>query len=227
MSMRLRALILLPLLGVAAFALWLAFLRERPALVERSSPSPATARRASQSAGPSADAELAALRLENVRLRAQLAQVQAGNQAQPAAASSAEAAEPPTPEQEMAWLEARAKFYDDILNKQPRNDAWASAMERQTIESHRHLPIAGVSVVKVACRSSACRMDFKYADEDIRTQHLHALGELFPELPIVSYSYPGEPSDHSRAVLFMTTRKDPLPPFDYARFSEEYRTRNN
>lgn len=55
---------------------------------------------------------------------------------------------------------------------------------------------AGVSLVSVACRSTSCR----------------------PEVPRVSYAYPGEPDSHTHAVLFLAAEDHPLPAFDFKTF---------
>jgi hypothetical protein len=206
--------------AVALFAAGTAF----GVLLMRHGAVPAAAARpaASAATAPASD-EVAKLEAENDALRARLrlALTTVEKAAAQAAASQREqasedpAAPPPTPEQEAAWLEARARFYDAELARQPRNEAWAAPLEARAQEFANKHQALGVKFVDARCYASACRFEYAYPNGDARLAHLQALPRDFRELPRASYSYPGAPADDRRVVLHLTTKTDPLPPYEY------------
>jgi hypothetical protein len=127
----------------------------------------------------------------------------------------------PTREQEMAWLMARAHFLDDVLDKQPRNDTWATTVEKKARVLAEGRAKDGVKLVNVTCRSTACRMEYVYPDAAARVRHIESLGEDFTELPRVSYAYPGEPDVQTRAIMHLATSDQPLPTLDYKTFAAQ------
>lgn len=129
--------------------------------------------------------------------------------------------ERPTPEKEARWLMARAAFLDDVLAKQPRDEAWAAALEARARTSATAKSGSGVTMVSAACRSTACRMEFTYADADARMKHVRQLGGEFEELPRITYAYPGEPESHTRAIMYLAREDHPLPQLDYSKFAAE------
>lgn len=196
---------------------------KRPARAPRA-PAPA------ESAGDPVAEERDLLRGEVRRLGAENAALRAHQRSDEAEATlvakadtAAEKPRPerPTPEKEARWLMARAAFLDDVLAKQPRDDAWAAALEARARTSATAKSGAGVTMVSAACRSTACRMEFTYTDADARMKHVRQLGGEFEELPRISYAYPGEPESHTRAVMYLAREDHPLPQLDYSKFAAE------
>jgi hypothetical protein len=164
--------------------------------------------------------EVRRLGMENAALRARAAE-----SAAPADQVEAPVEKPrperPTPEKEARWLMARAAFLDDVLAKQPRDEAWAAGLEARARTLAAAKSAAGVTMVSAACRSTACRMEFSYADADARMKHVRQLGAEFEELPRITYAYPGEPESHTRAIMFLAREDRPLPQLDYSKFAAE------
>jgi hypothetical protein len=165
------------------------------------------------------------LREEVARLRAELRR---GKRAAHATEGTVEKAaltddapvSPPTPEQEAAWLAARAQFYDKVLKDEPRNDAWAEPIEDKAISVAKTQAAQGVKLEDVRCYTNHCRMEYSYRDSDARTEHLSTIATSFTELQRVSYAYPGAPAVQNRAVLYMSTTDHPMPEFDYDTFHD-------
>jgi hypothetical protein len=105
---------------------------------------------------------------------------------------------------------------DEVLAKQPRDEAWATAHETHARAVAASQGSLGVTLVGSSCRSSACRFEYSYVDEDARLKHIQTLGRDFGDLPHVSYAYPGEPDSHTRAIMFLAQDGHELPglPFD-------------
>jgi hypothetical protein len=127
---------------------------------------------------------------------------------------------PRTPEEEAAWLAARAQFYDKALKNERRNDAWADALEDKAVSMAKTQAAQGVKLEDVRCYTNHCRIEYSYRDADARTQHLETIASTFTELQRVSYAYPGAPAVQNRAVLYMSTQDHPLPDFDYEAFTQ-------
>jgi hypothetical protein len=195
---------------------------------KRTAPSPRQAIAAAERAGDPVAEERDLLRGEVRRLGAENAALRARERAPEAALEEkAEAAaekprpERPTPEKEARWLMARAAFLDDVLAKQPRDEQWAAPLEERARTLAAGKSGAGVTMVSAACRSTACRMEFTYADADARMKHVRQLGGEFEELPRISYAYPGEPESHTRAIMYLAREDHPLPQLDYSKFAAE------
>jgi hypothetical protein len=115
---------------------------------------------------------------------------------------------------------ARAAFLDGELARQPRDEAWASALEDKARTLYAAAKAEdGVKLVSVSCRSTACRLELSYADADARLRGIQRLGREIDELPRVTYAYPGEPDVHTRAIFYMAQDAHPLPALDYAEFA--------
>lgn len=158
--------------------------------------------------------EVRRLGLENATLRAQQ---RSDVKAEPAPEKPP--AERPSPEKEAEWLMARAAFLDDVLAKQARDEKWAAGLEARARTLAEAKASAGVKIVSATCRSTACRMEFTYADADARMKHVRQLGGEFEELPRISYAYPGEPESHTRAIMYLAQQDHPLPQLDYSKFA--------
>jgi hypothetical protein len=164
--------------------------------------------------------EVRRLGLENAELRAEKARVAAADGGVAPTSTGAEIPRPTTPLQSARWLMARAAFLDGVLARQPRDEAWASALENKTRTLYAAKPEAdGVKLVSVSCRSTACRLEFTYADADARLRGIQRLGQEVDDLPRVTYAYPGEPDVHTRAIFYMAQDAHPLPALDYAEFA--------
>jgi hypothetical protein len=166
------------------------------------------------------------LRGEVRRLGAELANARAEQRraateegAAPAQPAREPAMPPPSPEVESRWLMARAEMLDGVLAAQPRDDAWASAQESHARTLATAQAGAGVTLVGASCRSTACRLEYSYADADARLKHLETLGRDFQQLPRVSYAYPGEPETHTRAIMYLAQDGHELPGLDFEKFS--------
>lgn len=161
--------------------------------------------------------ELRRLGLENAKLRAA--------QAAPEVADAGAAAAPPVPtrpataESEARWLLARAEKLDAVLAAQPRNEAWAAPLEARARTLAAAKAAAGVTLLDVRCRSTACRMEYTYSSGEARLAHIHGLARDFGEISRVSYAYPGEPETHTRAIMYLTDDAHPLPLLDYATYA--------
>jgi hypothetical protein len=206
------ALVLCAVVGVAWF--W-SHRRapERPATPSASAPAPET------------PDEREILRDEVRRLGLENAKLRAAQAAVPEAADAGAAAAPPTPtrpatpESEAKWLLARAEKLDEVLAAQPRNEAWAAPLEARARALAAAKAEAGVTLLDVRCRSTACRMEYTYSSGEARLSHIHGLARDFGELPRVSYAYPGEPETHTRAIMYLTDDAHPLPLLDYATYA--------
>jgi hypothetical protein len=161
--------------------------------------------------------EVRRLGLENAKLRA--AQAPAPEVADAGAAAAAVPTRPATPESESKWLLARAAKLDEALAAQPRNEEWASSLEKRARAVAAAKAEAGVTLLDVRCRSTACRMEYSYPSGEARLAHIHGLAKDFGELPRVSYAYPGEPETHTRAIMYLTDEAHPLPLLDYATYA--------
>jgi hypothetical protein len=167
-------------------------------------------------------AEVRRLGMENLGLRLEKARRDADGAVAAAPATEAAPAPdlpPPTPELEARWLMARAALLDEALESQPRDDKWASPLEEKARATYPDKADGATKLVSVSCRSSACRMEFTYRDGAARAEHIRHLGQDFGELPRVSYAYPGEPTVHNRAIMYMAADGHELPQLDYATFS--------
>ncbi|HEX2880730.1 MAG TPA: hypothetical protein VHO25_14460 [Polyangiaceae bacterium] len=183
-----------------------------------SKPPSKNAAAASGAAGDGEDVQ--ALRDEVSRLRAELrrekrlAQVTQASMQEPDQVADTPSA-PRTPEEEAAWLAARAQFYDKVLKGERRNDAWAETLEIKAVSVAKTQEAQGVKLEDVRCYTNHCRMEYSYRDADARTQHLETIATTFTELQRVSYAYPGAPTVQNRAVLYMSTADYPFPDFHY------------
>jgi hypothetical protein len=167
-------------------------------------------------------AEMRRLGMENLGLRLEKARREADAEVVAAPVSGAPSPAPdlppPTPELEARWLMARAEVLDEALASQPRDDGWAAPLEEKARAMYPAKADTATALVSVSCRSSACRMEFTYRDAEARADHIRHLGQAFAELPRVSYAYPGEPTVHNRAVMYLTADGHELPQLDYATF---------
>jgi hypothetical protein len=167
-------------------------------------------------------AELAALRARVAELEAWLRVANGAVAAQGAAPPQAEAKSPPvpppTPEQEAAWLAARAIFYDQFLKNEPRDGLWAAPLEARAVTLAKQLTEKGIKLEDARCWSQHCRLEYSYPDLEARNDHVHEMSKAFPELGEASYAYPGEPQSHTRAVFYLGKTGQHLPDFDYASF---------
>jgi hypothetical protein len=158
--------------------------------------------------------------LANARAEQRRAAAAGPAEGAPARTSREPAPPPPSPEVEARWLMARAEMLDGVLAAQPRDDAWASAQEAHARSVAAAQASAGVKLVGVSCRATACRFEYSYADADARIRHIETLGRDFQQLPHVSYAYPGEPESHTRAIMYLAQEGHELPGLDFEKFSE-------
>jgi hypothetical protein len=126
----------------------------------------------------------------------------------------ASAAPAPTREEQMAWVRARSAFFDAYLAKQPRHATWAAALEAKILATTKRQQSMGVTLVSARCWTKACRAEFSYPGKHERLRHIQSLGLAYPELPTVSFAYPGQPHDETRLIAYMAKDNGALPPFD-------------
>lgn len=114
---------------------------------------------------------------------------------------------------ELQEIEQRGAYYQQAFEREPRSPAWSGGME-ETVRA-AYPASAGVDAVLLSaeCRSSLCRLEFRYADADARALHLSALSHEFEDLPSAAYAYPDERTTKSRVVAYFARKGFELPAF--------------
>jgi hypothetical protein len=171
-----------------------------------------------ESARPAQQAELARLAAQAMAVSRPAPPSEAPPEAAPVEPEPVAPVVPrPTPQEEAAWLAARAKNYDDALAREPRNEAWAAPLERKLRDAYP--PTAGhTRLIGVECRTHVCRVEVETADGADRNDELRAVTAHAPELANASYAYPGEPESHRQAVVYLMRDGHLLPRLDYATY---------
>lgn len=119
----------------------------------------------------------------------------------------------PSYDERMRDIAERARRYESYLASEARDSPWASQVEGHAKEIFADGAVPNTTLLSASCRSTMCRLDFEFATQADRDYQTSMLGRRFQGLPQIGFSYPGEPSDHTRAVAYLMREGSDLPPY--------------
>lgn len=77
---------------------------------------------------------------------------------------------PPSPEQTLAMVQARVRYFDNAFEHEERDPKWSDEMEQVVDKAFTEGNFKGTTLLSSACKQTFCRIEAEHADEQSSAQ---------------------------------------------------------